>query len=161
MSGLALELLIMLAEVANELLIDPHSWGAYAFNDRLFVIKDPKERYNTRVRSRIGGIRFEGLTYLPDALKLAGRVIRARTENMKLITIISDGWPYGYENVNVALKETINTLTSRNISVIGIGVQSRQMAVFFKSCSTVYNLRDLTKKFSNLYFEAGNVASEA
>ena len=161
MSRLALELLIMLAEVANELLIDPHSWGAYAFNDRLLVIKDPKERYNTRVRSRIGGIRFEGLTYLPDALKLAGRVIRARTENMKLITIISDGWPYGYADVNIALKETINTLTRRNISVIGIGVQSRQMEVFFKSCSTVYNLRDLTKKFSNLYFEASNVASEA
>ncbi len=158
---LALELFLMLTEVANELLLDPHSWGAYAFSDRLLVIKDFRERYNTRTRSRIGGIGFEGMTYLPDALTLAGQVIKSRNENMKLITVVSDGWPYGYTDVDMALKRTLNNLTGRNISIIGIGVQSRRMECFFKSCSTVYSLRDLTKKFSNLYFEASNVASEA
>jgi Mg-chelatase subunit ChlD len=125
------------------------------------VVKDFRERYNTRTRSRIGGIGFEGMTYLPDALTLAGQVIKSRNENMKLITVVSDGWPYGYTDVDMALKRTLNNLTGRNISIIGIGVQSRRMECFFKSCSTVYSLRDLTKKFSNLYFEASNVASEA
>jgi Txe/YoeB family toxin of Txe-Axe toxin-antitoxin module len=158
---LALELFMMLTEVANELLLDPYSWGAYAFNDRLFVIKDLKERYNTLARSRIGGIRFEGSTYLPDALTLAGNIVKTRNENMRLVTVISDGWPFGYMDVNVALKETLNTLTGGNISVIGIGAQSRQMESYFRSCSTVYSLRDLTKNFSNLYFEASSAAAEA
>jgi hypothetical protein len=157
----ALELLIMLSEVASELLQDPHSWGTYAFNDRFLVIKDIKERYNTKVKSRVGGIDFEGMTYMPDALTLAGQVIKSRTDNMRLITVISDGWPYGYADMNNALSETLNTLTKGNISVIGVGAQSRQMEYFFKSCSTVYSLRDLTKKFSNLYMEASHVAAEA
>ncbi len=157
----ALELLIMLSEVASELLQDPHSWGTYAFNDRFLVIKDIKERYNTKVKSRVGGIDFEGMTYIPDALTLAGQVIKSRTDNMRLITVISDGWPYGYADMNNALSETLNTLTKGSISVIGVGAQSRQMKCFFKSCSTVYSLRDLTKKFSNLYMEASNVSAEA
>jgi len=157
----ALELLIMLSEVANELLLDQHSWAAYAFSDRLWIIKDLKERYNTRVKSRIGGIKFEGMTYMSDALKVAGQIIKPRTDSMRLITVISDGWPFGYADMSTALSETVNTLTKGNISVVGVGAQSRRMESHFKSCSTVYSLRDLTRRFSHLYMAASNAAAEA
>jgi hypothetical protein len=156
----ALELFVMAAEAANQLLLDSASWGMYAFNDRFLVIKDSKERYNIRVKSRIGGIEFEGLTYMPDALEIAGQIIKARNENLKLITVISDGWPYGYADIDVALSTTIDTLERGNIAVIGIGVKSRLMQVFFKNHCTVYTLRDLKKKFSNLYMEASRIAVE-
>jgi len=157
----ALDLLIMLCGVASELLQDQHSWAVYAFNDRLSVIKDLTERYNTTVKARIGGLNFEGFTYMPDALMVAGQVIKSRAENMRLITVISDGWPYGYPDVNTALSEALNTLAGGNIAVIGIGAQSRRMEFYFKSCSTVYTLRDLTKKFSNLYMEASSSVADA
>jgi len=157
---LALKFFVMLIESANQLLLDPTSWSAYAFNDRLLVIKDTKEQYNARVKSRIGGIKFDGFTYMPDALEVAGQIIKARTENLRLITIISDGWPYGYPNINVALNETIETLQGGNIVVIGIGAKSHRMESFFNNHCTAYTLRDLTKKFSNLYLKRSRIAVE-
>jgi len=132
----------------------------YAFNDRFLVVKDPRERYNQRVRSRIGGIEFEGFTYMPDALKVAGQIIKERNENLRLIAIISDGWPFGYSDVEDALSEVVGTLQKRNIAVIGIGAKSRRMGFFFKNHCTVYTLRDLKKKFSNLYMNASRIAVE-
>jgi hypothetical protein len=157
----ALDLFQILADAANELLLDSASWALYAFNDRFFVIKDPKERYNERVKSRIGGIDFDGFTYIPDALIMAGQSIKTRPENLRLITVISDGWPYGYPNIDVALSETLNTLQGGNISVLGIGAKSRRMEFFFNRNYPVYTLRDMTKNFSNLYMEVSRVAAES
>jgi hypothetical protein len=98
---------------------------------------------------------------MPDALRIAGHIIRARNENMRLITIISDGWPYGYEDIDVELRKTLTTLNGGNISVVGVGAKSRRMEFFFKSNCPVYTLRDLTKRFSNLYFEASRIAAES
>jgi len=156
----ALEILLTLAEVANEILIDPTSWGIYAFNDRFFVVKDLNERYNTRVAGRLGGIKFEDSTYMPDALTLACQLLKTRPENMRLVTIISDGWPLGYSDVDNALSQVLSTMAGRNITVIGIGANSRRAETLFKSHCTVYDLRDLSKKFSNLYFEASRIAAE-
>ena len=154
----ALELFMMLVEAANQLLLDPTSWAAYAFNDHFLVIKDPKEQYNIRVKSRIGGIKFEGFTYMPDALEVAGQITKARTENLRLITIISDGWPYGYPNINVALNETIETLQGGNIVLLGIGAKSRRMESFFKEHCTAYTLRELKKDFSRMYLKRSRIA---
>ena len=156
----ALELFMMLIEAANQLLLDPTSWAVYAFNDHFLVIKDPKEQYNIRVKSRIGGIKFEGFTYMPDVLEVAGQITKARNENLRLITIISDGWPYGYPNINVALNETIETLQRGNIVVLGIGAKSHRMESFFNDHCTAYTLRDLKKKFSNLYLKRSRIAVE-
>jgi len=154
----ALDICVILAEAAKELLIDPTSWAMYAFNDRFFIIKDPRERYNIRVKSRIGGIKFDGFTYLPDALEIAGQIMKKRSENLRLITVISDGWPYGYPNIALALTESVEALERAQITVIGIGANSRKVENFFQLNCIVYTLRDLTKQFSNLYLEASRVA---
>ena len=156
----ALKVFVMVAEAANQLLLDPSSWGMYAFNDHFWVVKDPKERYNVRIKSRIGGIRFEGFTFMPDALEIAGQIIKKRNENLRLITVISDGWPFGYSEIEGALSETVDTLERKNIAVLGIGVKSQRMELYFKKHSTVYTLRDLKKKFSTLYMEASRIAVE-
>jgi hypothetical protein len=156
----AKEILLILCDAANELLLDPTSWGIYAFNDRFFVIKDPKERYNVRVKSRVGGIRFEGSTLLSDALTIGGQIIKTRAENMRLITVISDGYSYEYSKVSGTLSETISALEGRSISLIGIGAKSRRMGSLFKFGFSVYSLRDLSKKFSNLYLSASRIAAE-
>ena len=157
----ALELFVILADGANELLMDSTSWALYAFNDQFLVIKDPKERYNVRVKSRIGGINFDGLTYMPDALTLAGQIIKAKSENLRLITVISDGWPCGYPDINAVLSKTLNTLQGGSVAVIGIGARSRRMEFLFKSNCTVYTLREMTRRFGNLYMDASRVAAEA
>lgn len=161
MKDFALEILTILGDVANEILLDPSSWGMYAFNDRFFIIKDQKERYNERVKSRLGGVKFEGSTYLPDALDLAGQIIKVRSENARLITVISDGWPRGYSDMDAALSKTLNSLLRANITVIGVGTRTHKMETLFKTFCTVYDLRDLSKKFSNVYFETSRVAVDS
>lgn len=156
----ALELLLILADAASELLLDPTSWGMYAFNDRLLVLKDPKERYNVRVKSRIGGLKFEGSTLLSDALDVAGQIIKTRAENMRLITVISDGYSSEYSKPDNTLVQTMTTLEGRSISLIGIGAKSRRVESLFRSGFSVYSLRDLTRRFSNLYLSASRVAAE-
>jgi len=159
-SDFAMEIFVILAEVANELLLDPTSWALYAFNDRFFVIKDMKERYNMRVKSRIGGVKFSGLSYIPDALTLAGEVMKTRNDELRLITIISDGWPYGYQNITTALTETVNTLKSREIVSVGIGAKSTRMGIYFPSSCSIFTLRDLTKQFSSIFLEESQIAAE-
>jgi hypothetical protein len=160
MKNFTLEILVMAAEAANQLLLDSASWAVYAFNDRFWVIKDPKEQYNAKIKSRIGGIKFEGFTYMPDAIDVASQIIRKRNENLKLVTVISDGWPFGYNNIEEILSQTVDLQKRRNITFIGIGVKSRRMETYFGNHSTVYTLRDLKKKFSTLYLEASRIAIE-
>ena len=157
----ALEVLTILGDAASELLMDPASWAMYAFSDRFFVIKDPKERYNVRVKSRIGGIKFDGPTLLSDALMVAGQVIKNRSENMRLITVVSDGYQYNYSSLKDSLSETVKMLERKSVSLIGVGTKSRQMEQLFKSSFTVYSLRDLAKKFSSLYLSASMIAAES
>jgi hypothetical protein len=149
---------ICLAETAKELLIDSTSWGLYAFNDRFFILKDLTERYGPKVKARIGGLKFEGLTYLPDALRLAGELLKNRAENLRLVTILSDWRPQGYSEIATALAKTVDFLEKADITLVGVGVKSDRMKKFFRVSCNVRSLRDLTKKFSNLFLEAGRGA---
>ncbi len=151
-------LCICLADTAKELLIDSTSWGIYAFNDRFLILKDSTERYGPKTKARIGGLRFEGLTYMPDALRLAGEILKKRAENLRLLTILSDGRPYGYSNVTVALGETLEFLEKVGMVVIGVGVKTNRMENFFRVNCNVKDMRDLTKKFSHLFLDAGRGA---
>ena len=145
---------ICLAECAKEMLIDSTSWGLYAFNDRFLILKDSTERYGPKIKARMGGLRFEGLTYMPDALQLAGEILKSRAENLRLITILSDGWPYGYSKITAALAETLDFLERRSISVVGVGVKSDRMENYFRANCNIKSMKDLSKRFSNLFLEA-------
>jgi len=148
-----LELGIVLAESASKVLLDPNCWGVYAFNDSLFVIKDFSERYGTRVRSRLGGLKFRGVTYLPDALEMAGRMIGVRNEDTRIVVVISDGWPYGYSNIHMASGDAIKQLENGDVVVIGIGAQSRRMEFMFGSNVAAFTLKDFVSKFGDMYVE--------
>jgi len=154
----ARNLSMCLAETAKEILIDSTSWGIYAFNDRLLILKDPTERYGPKTKARIGGLRFEGRTYMPDALRLAGEILKKRSENLRLVTILSDGWPYGYSNITAAMAETLKVLEKAGIVVIGIGVRTNRMENFLRVNCNAKSMRDLTKKFSKLFMEASRGA---
>lgn len=148
-----LELGIVLAESAGKVLLDPNCWGIYAFNDSFYVIKDFTERYSTKVRSRLGGLKFRGMTYMPDALEMVGRMIGVRNEDMRIVVVISDGWPYGYPNIYMASGDAIKQLEARDVVVIGIGAQSGRMEFMFGSNVAAFTLKDFVSKFGDMYVE--------
>jgi hypothetical protein len=153
-------LAIAVAEAAKELMTDPTSWTFFGFSDRFYILKDNNESYSQRVRARIGGLRFEGLTYIPDAVYVAGKMLAKRFEEQRVLIVISDGWPYGYANMPSTLMVNINELLNKGVIVIGIGVETDRMNNFFKLSTSVYKPKDLLKKFANVFVKASEKALE-
>jgi hypothetical protein len=153
-------LAIAVAEAAKELMMDATSWSFFGFSDRLYVLKDSSESYSKRVKARIGGLRFQGLTYIPDAITIAGKMLAKRFEEQRVLIVISDGWPYGYQNMPVSLKECVDDMIRKNVIVIGIGVDTERMGNFFHLHSSVYTAKDLIKKFGSVYANASAKALE-
>ena len=153
-------LAIAVAEAAKELMTDPTSWTFFAFSDKFYVLKDSNESYSKKVRARIGGLKFEGLTYIPDAVAVAGKMLAKRFEEQRCLIVISDGWPYGYPNMPLALKEWVDDLIRKGVIVLGIGVETDRMGNFFHLHSSVYKQKDLINKFGSLYANASAKALE-
>ena len=159
-SEFARALAISVGEAARELMTDPTSWTFFAFSDRFYVLKDSTEFYSKNVRSRIGGLKFEGLTYMPDAVHLAGTILAKRFEEQRFLIVISDGWPYGYEDMPIELKKDVNALLRKGVIVIGIGVETDRMSNFFKLNTSVYTQKDLVNRFARVYIDASAKALE-
>jgi hypothetical protein len=153
-------LAIAVAEAAKELMTDPTSWTFFAFSDKLYIVKDSTESYSKRVRARIGGLKFEGLTYIPDAIQMAGKMLAKRFEEQRCLIVISDGWPYGYPNMPMALKECVDDLLKKGVIVIGIGVETDRVGNFFQLHASVYTQKDLINKFGSVYAHASEKALE-
>jgi hypothetical protein len=153
-------LAIAVAEAARELMTDPTSWTFFGFSDRLYILKDSTESFSKRVRARIGGLKFEGLTYIPDAMTIAGKMLAKRYEEQRCLIVISDGWPYGYPNMPIALKECVDELLRKGVIVIGIGVETKRMGNFFQLHVSVFTPKDLINKFGSVYANASAKALE-
>ena len=154
-------LAICVAEATKELLMDPGSWTFFAFSDKFYVLKDSTEAYTRQVRARIGGIKFGGLTYMPDAIQLAGKILTHRYDEQRVLVVISDGWPYGYPDIYPALTESIDNLLKKGVIIIGIGVETDRMRVFFKLNAAAYTQQDLIKQFAKIFVNASAAALEA
>ncbi len=151
---------VCIAEATKELLMDSGSWTYFAFSDRFFVLKDASEAYSNRVRARLGGLRFGGLTYMPEAMQFAGAVLAKRFDEQRFLIVISDGWPYGYPDINAKLSKTINSLQKKGVIVIGIGVETDKMKDFFKLSSVILDAKDLIRDFAKIYVNASATALE-
>jgi Mg-chelatase subunit ChlD len=149
------------AEATKELLMDPGSWTLFAFSDKFYVLKDSTEAYTRQVRARIGGLKFGGLTYMPDAIQLAGKILTRRYDEQRVLVVISDGWPYGYPDIYNALTESIDNLLKKGVILIGIGVETDRMGVFFKLNAAAYSQQDLIKQFAGIFVNASASALEA
>ncbi|MEM2440166.1 MAG: vWA domain-containing protein [Candidatus Bathyarchaeia archaeon] len=142
-----------LAEVARLLILNQNSWGMYAFNNKFYIIKDFSERYDARVKARIGGLTHGGFTYLPDAILLAAQAFKGRLEEAKVLVVVSDFFPAGYDDAEEKLKETIKKVERMGIGIIGIGVNSSAVKRYIRTSCVVENPYDLIKKFTKAFIE--------
>ena len=98
---------------------------------------------------------------MPDAVQVAGQILSKRYDEQRVLVVISDGQPYGYNGISDALKETIDHLRKKDVIVIGVGVETDRMNNFFKLNATVHNQKDLIKRFSQIFISASAAALEA
>jgi hypothetical protein len=144
---------LSLAEVARMLILDQNSWGMYAFNNKFYVIKDFSERFDVHTKARIGGLTYGGFTYLPDAVLLAAQALIKRSEESRVLVVVSDFFPSGYENAEEKLKENIKKIEHMGIGIVGIGVNSRAVRQYVRTGCVVEGPYDLMKKFTKAFME--------
>jgi hypothetical protein len=144
---------LCLAEVAKMLILDQNSWGMYAFNNKFYVIKDFAEKYDAQVRARIGGLTHGGFTYLPDAILLAAQALTKRIEEARVLVIVSDFFPAGYEGAEEKLRESIRKIERIGVGLIGIGVNSGAVKQYIRTNCVVEGPYDLMKKFTKAFME--------
>ena len=142
---------VCLAEVANGLM-ETMAWALYAFSDTFSIVKDFDEKYDKRVKYRLGGIITGGPTYLPDALKVAVPRLLTRPQNYKTIIVVTDGQPHGYEGIIEETKNAVKVVERSGINLIAVGLGSKKVQNFFKNWCYVNTLQDLAIDLTKLYF---------
>jgi len=144
---------LCLAEVAKMLILNQNSWGMYAFNNKFYIIKDFSEKYDARVRARIGGLTHGGFTFLPDAILLAAQALTRRLEEARVLVVVSDFFPTGYDDAEERLKDNIKKVERMGVGIIGIGVNSTAVKRYIRTYCVVEDPFDLMKKFTKAFIE--------
>lgn len=149
------ELLVSLSESADELTGREGTWALYGFDNNFSILKDFGEKYSQEIRGRIGGIKSGGLSFIPDAIELAARILAEDPSERKYIFIFTDAYPSGYEGVDIRFQETVKLLDKLGIKAIGIGL-SNNIQKFFKIHCTGEELREIVAKFISSYRSAAS-----
>lgn len=144
---------LCLAEVAKQLILNQEAWSMFAFSNKFYVIKDFSEAFSRRVRARIGGLKYGGVTYLPDGVALVAEALKKRTEESRILVVVSDFLPSGYEGVEEALRRNIKQIERFGIGVIGIGVRSQAVERYLRLRCVVETPYELMKKFAKALLE--------
>ncbi|MCZ6581849.1 MAG: VWA domain-containing protein [Thaumarchaeota archaeon] len=147
------EFALCIAESADILTGSSDAWALYSFDSKFSILKDFKENYNQEIKARLGGLSSGGLSFIPDALTLAGRLLQENPRDRKFIIMITDGYSSGYENIGDALIQEIKYLEMSGISIIGIGLPD-SVAKYCKNYAVGPNMRKLVGKFISAYRNA-------
>ena len=145
---------VCIAEVAASFVTESSSCSIYAFSDKLYVLKDSSEAFSKTVRSRIGGVPFDGASYMPDAIKAAAEFLKKSSDEQRMILILSDGLPYGYSDIYEELSDTNETFETAGMIIIGIGLGTEKMSDLFRHNASVYTQKDLINKVARLVMRA-------
>lgn len=145
---------ICLAEVTNAVLSSGGPWGLYGFGERFYVVKDFLEDYSAHIKARLGGIRPGGLTYLPDAIKITAKILKAHSgDSRNFMLIVSDGLPTGYSRIEEDLEEVIYDVERSGVIPLAVGLNTKRIKRFFRHYCTVSNPYELMKSFVRSYLE--------
>ncbi|CUR51737.1 putative von Willebrand factor A [Nitrosotalea devaniterrae] len=145
------EFTVCIAEAANDLTGKSDAWALFSFDNNFKILKDFEERYDHEVQARIGSLKNNGLSLLPDAIELARRVLLNDARERKYIFLITDGHPSGYEKINHHLVKITKKLDASGVSLIAIGVSKSTSKHFRHNVRGSSNLGQLVAKFITAY----------
>lgn len=163
LGGLARQLrsvALCVAETAKEI-IGRNPWAMYAFSDDLLCIKDFAEPYDSLARSRIGGLVPDGLSHIPDALRLAGNLLLEHARDRNYVILVSDGLPSGYSGIERETALAVKELHSHGVTLAAIGVGEGSGGVgggggrikkLVANAKVIGSPTEMARAFSELYF---------
>ncbi len=114
---------LCLSDAAERINDGGGTWGMYSFNNNFIIVKDHNEKFNQQIKARLGGIKNQGLSFIPDAIEMGTRIlIRDRRTTQKYLIVMSDYQSLGYDNIDHDLRRSLQYAKRNRVNVIGIGV---------------------------------------
>ena len=143
--------IICLGETAEAINRDGGKWGLYSFNNKFLIVKDHKEKYNQKVKARIGGLESSGLSLISDAVDMGSKILKHdnRSANKYLI-IVSDGKSSGSDFDNKHVMQSLLRAKKQKIHLIGIGIPPELKKPFAFTIDYT-NTKKSVKKFIDSY----------
>jgi nitric oxide reductase activation protein len=89
---------------------------------------------------------------------LAAEALKTRTEELRLLVVVSDFFPSGYMDAEDTLTQAVKKIEKSGMGVIGIGVKSRAVKNYFRINCVVDEPYELMKKFVQAFFEFSSTA---
>ena len=142
-----------LAEVATKLMRQKTQWAMLSFNNSIQVIKDFSEEYGMTTKARIGGLTQRSTTLLPDALQVAHKALTTREAGVKILVVVSDGYPSGYNDIGKKLISVIKGFAKSDIYLMGVGVDSGAIKQYFPVNCVLSTPYEMMKTFAKSYLE--------
>ena len=142
--------LICISEAADQINSRGGKWSIHGFNNEFVLVKDFKEKYNERIRARIGGLQNSGLSFIPDAMKLATRMLEDDVNERRYLFLITDGYSMGYNEVDQEFQSAVKLAARAGINVIAIGVPDG-MSKYFTISFPHIEVRKTVSKFIAAY----------
>ena len=106
--------------------------------------------YDDRVKARIGGMENSGLSFIPDAMKLATRMLEDDVNERRYLFLITDGVSMGYHQINEEFQSAVKMASKAGINVVAIGVPDG-MSKYFTISFPHTEVRKTVAKFVNAY----------
>jgi len=146
---------LCLSEAANTLNSRYGKWAMFCYDNKFHIVKDGTERYNQEVKSRIGGIKNGGLSFIPDAITLTTRLLMEDNNQRKFIFLITDGKSLGYDKVDKKLESALNFAQENGVKVVGIGIPD-EIKKYFSASFDDSDTRKAVANFINSYVSVIN-----
>jgi nitric oxide reductase activation protein len=142
-----------LAEVASKMIKQHDQWAMYSFNNSIQIIKDFAEDYGIISKARIGGMTQRNSTLLPDAIQVAYKALSTREASVRILVVVSDGYPSGYNDIGKKLISVIKEVAKSGIFLMGVGVDSGAIKEYFPINCVLSSPYEMMKTFAKSYFE--------
>ncbi len=142
-----------LAEVATKMMRQRTQWAMLSFNNSIQVIKDFTENYDMTTKARIGGLTQRSTTLLPDALQVAHKALSTREAGVRILVVVSDGYPSGYNDIEKKLVSVIKGFAKSDIYLMGVGVDSGAIKQYFPVNCVLSTPYEMMKTFAKSYLE--------
>jgi len=146
-----------LSEVANDLISQPDQWAMYSFNNTFEIMKDFDEDYGITAKARLGALTQRNMTLLPDAMRVAHGVMASKAVDVRIMVLVSDGYPTGYQEIEKKLVETIKDISRSGTMLIGVGVNSPKIEEFFTVHCVMDSPYQMMKTFVKAYLELSSM----
>ncbi|MFB5645513.1 MAG: vWA domain-containing protein [Nitrosopumilaceae archaeon] len=142
---------LFFSEAAEEINQGDGKWGLYGFNNNFLVVKDHVEKFDNQTKARIGGIENKGFSLIPDAIDMGVKILnKDKQATRKHLILISDGRPFGYDNIDECFKKSLKNAKQNRINMIGVGIP-KKLSKYFSVVLDGENPEESIEKFLRNY----------